>query len=149
MAISSVDRNNEGRGTANDPSFEVSETMNTQSEVGLGASGTSRSQHSLSSRNWVNDFRKKKPSKNGDEPGNGNQRYVWYYVSGLFCNSAILSFYSVQAFKESPECLSSDGKHDISEWFDRAFEGSFGLLLANFLFFAFIGPHVRNVETQH
>ena len=78
---------------------------------------------------------------------------MWYYVSGLVLNSAFLSFYSVQAFKvaatNEEKCMAADGEHDIGEWFDLAFDAGFGLHLANFIFFAFVEPHVRNVEKKH
>ena len=76
-----------------------------------------------------------------------NNRYIWYYVSGLVCNSAILSFYSVQAFTESPECLATDGKNlNITRWFDLAFICGFGLHLTKFLFFAFVDPQIRRFK---
>ena len=54
----------------------------------------------------------------------------------------------MQAFTESPECLAADGKSNITLWFDYAFMGGFGLHLANFIFHAFVDPHMRNVKKQ-
>ena len=85
------------------------------------------------------------------DKANGSN-YLHYYVSLLFSNALMLSFYTVQAFSSSPPCLvdsgDKSGETNMTIWFDIAFNGGFSIHCVNFLFYAFADPYTRQIRQK-
>ena len=74
--------------------------------------------------------------------------YLSYYASHLSSNALMLSFYTVQTFTSSPECLVPSGTN-MTKWFEAAFKGGWILTLISFLFFTFIDPINRKTRLKY
>lgn len=71
-------------------------------------------------------------------------RYLLYLFNA---NIFLLSCYAVLAYTESPECLVRGGEANMTNWFDKAFEGGFCLHLVSLMLAIFAEPFY--VELTH
>ena len=71
-------------------------------------------------------------------------RYLLYLFN---TNIFLLSCYAVLAYTESPECLVRGGEANMTNWFDKAFEGGFCLHLVSLMLAIFAEPFY--VELTH
>ena len=70
-----------------------------------------------------------------------NQRF--YYITGLFTNALLLSFYTVMAFVPHIPCLTPNGAN-VTKGFEFAFKLGFFALAADFTNSAFFEFYIRS-----
>ena len=67
-------------------------------------------------------------------------KYDKYLVHLLYANIFLLACYAVLAYTESPECLVRGGQANMTNWFDKAFEGGFCLHFVSLMLAIFAEP---------